>query len=122
MKTLFKNAKIVTADEIIVGGALLCENGTITRIEKQDFSCVCDEIIDVKGEYLIPGFVDIHCHGGNNAEFMDATEEDIKKIADFHLLHGTTTLFATTLSAPWEETLCALDTFKTYFVSSTGSS
>ena len=121
MKTLFKNAKIVTANEIIVGGNLLCEDGIITRIEKEDFSCACNEMIDVNGAYLIPGFVDIHCHGGNNAEFMDATEEDIQKIANFHLSHGTTTLFATTLSAPWEETISALDTFKTYFEKHTNS-
>ncbi|HYO77079.1 MAG TPA: N-acetylglucosamine-6-phosphate deacetylase [Thermoanaerobaculia bacterium] len=48
---------------------------------------------------LVPGFVDIHVHGGDGADFMDAHEETSARILRFHARHGTTALAATTLSA-----------------------
>ena len=51
---------------------------------------------------IVPGFVDIHVHGGNGADFMDATDEAVARVASFHALHGTTALAATTLSGSRE--------------------
>ena len=48
---------------------------------------------------LVPGFIDVHVHGGDGADFMDAHEEATTRILGFHALHGTTALAATTLSA-----------------------
>jgi N-acetylglucosamine-6-phosphate deacetylase len=48
---------------------------------------------------LMPGFIDVHVHGGDGADFMDAHEEATARILGFHALHGTTALAATTLSA-----------------------
>ncbi|HEV7766602.1 MAG TPA: N-acetylglucosamine-6-phosphate deacetylase [Thermoanaerobaculia bacterium] len=48
---------------------------------------------------MIPGFVDLHVHGGDGADFMDAHEEATERILGFHATHGTTALAATTLSA-----------------------
>jgi N-acetylglucosamine-6-phosphate deacetylase len=48
---------------------------------------------------LVPGFVDLHVHGGDGADFMDAHEEATARILGFHATHGTTALAATTLSA-----------------------
>jgi N-acetylglucosamine-6-phosphate deacetylase len=48
---------------------------------------------------LVPGFIDVHVHGGDGADFMDAHEEATARILGFHALHGTTALMATTLSA-----------------------
>jgi N-acetylglucosamine-6-phosphate deacetylase len=48
---------------------------------------------------LVPGFVDLHVHGGDGADFMDAHEESTERILGFHASHGTTALAATTLSA-----------------------
>lgn len=48
---------------------------------------------------LVPGFIDVHVHGGDGADFMDAHEESTARILGFHALHGTTALAATTLSA-----------------------
>lgn len=48
---------------------------------------------------LVPGFIDIHVHGGDGADFMDAHEEATARILAFHATHGTTALAATTLSA-----------------------
>jgi N-acetylglucosamine-6-phosphate deacetylase len=51
------------------------------------------------GGVLVPGFVDVHVHGGDGADFMDAHEEATSRILGFHAQHGTTALAATTLSA-----------------------
>ena len=48
---------------------------------------------------ILPGFVDVHVHGGNGADFMDADDEAVSRVLAFHASHGTTALAATTLSA-----------------------
>jgi N-acetylglucosamine-6-phosphate deacetylase len=48
---------------------------------------------------IVPGFVDVHVHGGDGADFMDAHEDATERILGFHAMHGTTALAATTLSA-----------------------
>ena len=48
---------------------------------------------------IVPGFIDVHVHGGDGADFMDAHEEATARILGFHGSHGTTALAATTLSA-----------------------
>ena len=112
MKTTIINAKIVTKNEIIQNGVCSFENGFICYVgSKQEES---DTVIDAKGNYVIPGFVDLHCHGGNGFEFMDASVEQFNEIALFHLSHGTTTMLATTLAASEEETHKALETFQNF--------
>lgn len=112
MRTAIINAKIVTANEVIQDGVCVYQNGIIEYVGKELQSA--DTIIDAKGQYLIPGFIDLHCHGGNGLEFMDASVEEMEEIARFHLIHGTTTMLATTLAASDKETDEALSTFAKY--------
>ena len=59
---------------------------------------------------IVPGFVDLHVHGGDGADFMDAHEEAAARILRFHLAHGTTALAATTLSASRSDLHAAVET------------
>lgn len=59
---------------------------------------------------LVPGFVDLHVHGGDGADFMDAHEDAIARIVGFHASHGTTALAATTLSASRADLHSAVET------------
>jgi N-acetylglucosamine-6-phosphate deacetylase len=59
---------------------------------------------------LLPGFVDLHVHGGDGADFMDAHEESTERILGFHATHGTTALAATTLSASRSDLHAAVET------------
>jgi N-acetylglucosamine-6-phosphate deacetylase len=59
---------------------------------------------------LVPGFVDLHVHGGDGADFMDAHEEATARILGFHATHGTTALAATTLSASRSDLHAAVET------------
>lgn len=113
MKTLIKNARIVTAHEVNDGGIVISD-GIIEYVGADAEAIAVDKVIDAEDNHVVPGFIDIHCHGGNNLEFMDASAEEFGKIADFHMSHGTTTLFATTLAADMGETLSALDTYAEY--------
>lgn len=48
---------------------------------------------------ILPGLIDVHCHGGGGADFMDGTPEAVRTITTFHARRGTAALAATTLSA-----------------------
>lgn len=112
MKTAIVNANVITANEMIENGVCVFENGIIEYVGTQVPNADCT--IDAKNQYLIPGFIDLHCHGGNGLEFMDASADEMDEIARFHLSHGTTTMLATTLAASSEETERALCTFEEY--------
>jgi N-acetylglucosamine-6-phosphate deacetylase len=55
---------------------------------------------DAPRTLVVPGFVDLHVHGGAGAEFVGAGEDALRDILGLHARHGTTGLLATTLSAP----------------------
>ena len=112
MKTAIINVNIVTTEEVIPNGVCVFDNGIIEYVGTQMPNDAV--VIDGKNQYLIPGFIDLHCHGGNGLEFMDTTVDEMEEIAKFHLSHGTTTLLPTTLAANGEETERALRTFAKY--------
>ncbi|MEW2163432.1 N-acetylglucosamine-6-phosphate deacetylase [Streptomyces sp. NPDC007084] len=56
------------------------------------------EVLDLTGHWLVPGFVDIHNHGGGGASFTSGTVEDVLKGVRTHRLHGTTTIVASTVT------------------------
>ncbi|MES5821666.1 N-acetylglucosamine-6-phosphate deacetylase [Streptomyces sp. RG80] len=57
------------------------------------------QVIDVPGTYhVVPGFVDIHNHGGGGASFTSGTADDVVRGIHTHRLHGTTTLVASTVT------------------------
>ncbi|WP_155300142.1 N-acetylglucosamine-6-phosphate deacetylase [Deinococcus kurensis] len=65
------------------------------------------ETEDAGTDYLIPGLIDVHVHGGGGHDTMDG-EEGIRGLARFHARHGTTTLLPTTITNPPEHIMTAL--------------
>ena len=53
---------------------------------------------DATGDLIVPGFIDLHVHGGDGADFMDGADEAAGRVTSFHARNGTTALAATTLS------------------------
>lgn len=89
-------------------GTVICEAGKITAIlEKSDTfplqEPIDTDIIDAKGNYVSPGFIDIHIHGGGGYDFMDGTVEAYLGAAETHAKYGTTSLLPTTLAGSFEE-------------------
>ncbi|MFE0927702.1 N-acetylglucosamine-6-phosphate deacetylase [Streptomyces mutabilis] len=56
------------------------------------------DVVDVSGHWVVPGFVDIHNHGGGGASFAGGTAEDVLKGVETHRLHGTTTVVASAVT------------------------
>ena len=99
-KVVLKNAKIVL-DNKIINGSIVLENGKITKIYENNIP-ECIEGIDVKGSYIVPGFIDVHIHGAGGADAMDNTEEALRTISKYIVKHGTTNFLATTLTSSKE--------------------
>ncbi|MEU5109983.1 N-acetylglucosamine-6-phosphate deacetylase [Streptomyces longwoodensis] len=56
------------------------------------------QVVDLSGHWVVPGFVDLHNHGGGGASFTSGTVEDVLQGIRTHRLHGTTTLVASTVT------------------------
>ena len=110
MKTKLKG-NIVTPIRIIPNGELNFENGIITYVGSRKNDDNLFECLDFGENYISPGFIDLHVHGGGGYDFMDGTEEAFLKIASLHQSHGTTSLLATTLTCPDEELFNIFDVF-----------
>lgn len=81
------------------GGLLFCEGGKIVRLSGADGPA--DEVLDLTGLTVLPGFVDLHTHGGGGHPFISCTPEDVAAACDFHLSHGTTTILPTVTAGPF---------------------
>ena len=112
MRTVIRNSRIVTYDRVLDGCELSILDGKVEEISEHIGNA--DSVIDADGGWLVPGFIDLHCHGGGGYEFMDASVDEIDKIAKFHLSSGTTTLYATTLASDDAELRCALENIGNY--------
>lgn len=93
------NGRIVTPYRIIPQGTILVTGEAITVVSDRDIE-VSDAVeIDAGGQYIAPGFIDIHVHGGGGHDFMDGSEEAFLKIAETHARYGTTSMLPTTLTS-----------------------
>ena len=106
------NGKIITANKIINGGAVLITGDTITAVSESDIEFEDAIEINANGKYISSGFIDIHVHGGGGHDFMDGTETAFLKIAETHAQYGTTSMLPTTLSASKEEILQTLAVYE----------
>ena len=99
-KFILANARIISPGMDFYGSVLV-EGSRIARIFTADETLPADiETIDVNGNMLLPGFIDVHCHGKAGADFCDANAGSLKTVADAKVLEGVTTVFATTLTLP----------------------
>lgn len=114
MRTILKNGRVITPVRIIENASVIVENGFIKDIfVGTDYTTVeADQVIDVNGKYISPGFIDIHTHGGGGYDFMDGTVEAIIKGAKAHLAFGTTSIVPTTLTSTMDELFSTLDNFR----------
>ena len=106
------NGRIITADKILPHGTILITGDTITAVSEDDISFDDAIEIDAKGNYISPGFIDIHVHGGGGHDFMDGTEEAFLKIAETHARYGTTAMLPTTLTSEKEDLLQTLELYE----------
>ena len=86
------NAKIFI-DGAFVPGSVTLEKGIITAIGNE---AAYD--VDAQGQYLVPGFIDVHTHGAMGGDFSDGVAEDLTKLSRYYAANGVTAFLATTMT------------------------
>jgi N-acetylglucosamine-6-phosphate deacetylase len=93
---------------IVRGGSIV--PGTV-EVDGPDIRAVHTENVG-SDDLIVPGFVDMHCHGGGGHTFTTGDAEAARGAAAFHLGHGTTTMLASLVSSPFELMRDAVDAFR----------
>jgi N-acetylglucosamine-6-phosphate deacetylase len=115
MRTILKNGTLITPIRTIRNGGIVIEEGKIISIFDKNTNIkfdVSDKVIDVKGHYISPGFIDIHSHGGFGYDYLDGTVDSIIKASKGHMKYGATSLVPTISSSPLDKMIIVLDSFK----------
>ncbi|MER5503834.1 N-acetylglucosamine-6-phosphate deacetylase [Streptomyces sp. NPDC002766] len=92
-RKVLAGARVVLPTGIVHDGRVIVDGTRIVGAAPDDA-----DVVDVTGHWLVPGFVDIHNHGGGGASFTSGTVEDVLHGIHTHRLHGTTTLVASTVT------------------------
>ncbi len=105
---ILTNGKVVSGGKIIEGYDIIIDNKKIIELEPTD--AVSGEKTDLGGNYIAPGFIEIHCHGGGGYEFIDATPEAFKKACEVHAAHGTRVIYPTISATDYDTMVRVLQT------------
>lgn len=95
---IIRAERVITSTEIIQNVTLKIEDGKILDISNNHSYAA-----DLVAKTVVPGFVDIHCHGGSGSHFFDRESGLAANSANFHLRHGTTSVIASFIAAPISE-------------------
>jgi N-acetylglucosamine-6-phosphate deacetylase len=99
---IFKNGRLIFSTGVRDGLEIIESGGRICGIREAGIYPDGDGL-DLHGNYLAPGFVDLHVHGAVGHDTMEGTREAFRVICDFHASGGTTSLLLTTATAPIAE-------------------
>jgi len=120
-KWIIDNIRIVT-ETGVTEGSVAIKDGIISQVMTKEERSKAEglqgfEVFDGNNGYLLPGFIDIHVHGGFGHDFMIASKENYDAITSFHASQGTTTMLATTVTASKEAIEKVLQTTSEYTMS-----
>ncbi|WP_066943147.1 N-acetylglucosamine-6-phosphate deacetylase [Streptomyces lushanensis] len=91
--TVLTGARVVLPTGTVEGGRVIVEGRRIAGAAPDDAA-----VLDLSGHWLVPGFVDMHNHGGGGASFTSGSVDDVLTGIRTHREHGTTTLVASTVT------------------------
>lgn len=106
---IFTNARLIFPDGIRGELDVAVTDGKIAAINARSLLHRKDDVIDLTGNYLAPGFIDLHVHGGVGRDTMETSADAFRAICDFHTSGGTTSLLLTTATAPLDEIVKVLE-------------
>ena len=105
---IFRNARLVVPEGIREGLELVVREGRIAEIRAR--SEINEEaVLDLAGNYLAPGFIDVHVHGAVGRDTMEGSPDGFRAIGAYHASGGTTSLLLTTATAPLKAIVGVLD-------------
>lgn len=113
-RLIISNGKIILPTSIVTNKVVICRNNKIEQIVPDElFVPHPDDLqIDAGQQYISPGFIDMHVHGGGGHDFMDGTIEAFLGIAETHAKYGTTAMVPTTLTSTDEELMNLLSVYR----------
>ena len=111
MRTLYTARRLYTPLDEISKPLLAVEDGRITAISSRTSTPVAgdDRLVDFGDAVIVPGYFDIHIHGGAGVDSMRADPSDLPRLGRFLAEHGVTEYFPTTVAAPLDTICTALD-------------
>jgi N-acetylglucosamine-6-phosphate deacetylase len=109
-------SRILTPQEELLDTVIIVEGGRITAIGHRDEVKIPEGATDyvASGMTVVPGFVDVHIHGAGGHDVMEATPAALDCITSTVARHGTTSILATTVTAPVDETCKSLEGIAQY--------
>lgn len=113
-RLVITNGKMILPTGIKTDNVLICQGSKIAHIipDAAYISEPDDNIIDAHQNYVSPGFIDMHVHGGGGHDFMDGTVEAFLGVAETHAQYGTTALCPTTLTGTNEELMTTFSVYR----------
>ncbi|HEY8804680.1 MAG TPA: N-acetylglucosamine-6-phosphate deacetylase [Clostridium sp.] len=109
------NGKLIMRDRIIKGSVIIFDTKIMGIIDDDNFAEYKKElreeiqVIDAKGKYVSPGFIDIHIHGSGGYDTMDATAKALRAISTTIAANGVTAYLPTTMTMDTDSIYKALD-------------
>ena len=95
-------ARVVTPDGVLSPGWIRLAGDLIEAVGAGEARPGL-AVIDLHGQWVLPGFVDMHVHGGGGASFTTGSADDARRAVEFHRGHGTTSVVASLVTAPLAE-------------------
>lgn len=109
------NGKIIHGNEVYSNQVLLYDHKIFDYISLNEFrSEEYEDIIDAQGQWILPGFIDIHIHGAGGCDTMDGTEDAFLTISQTIVKNGVTGFLPTTMTAPKEDIQSSLSTVRKF--------
>jgi N-acetylglucosamine-6-phosphate deacetylase len=104
------NATLIFPDRLVPDGALDVADGRIVAAgTRAGLPASNGMVVDARGAYAAPGYIDMHVHGGGNADFMDGTAEAFEAVIRAHTRHGVTSIIPTSTVARHEQSVRFLE-------------
>jgi len=122
-KTIISNGTIITPFQLLEGRVIFIQSGRITAIKERKVMDIPAgvEVIDAGNGFVVPGFIDIHVHGGGGSDVMDGKYEAVKQIATTHSRFGTTAFLPTTMTMSKDKIIGSLKSIHEAFIKGTGA-
>jgi len=102
-RTVLAGGRLVLPTGVVEDGLLTVERGRITAAGPSGQGSLPGATLDLTGRTVVPGFVDLHVHGGGGASYASGVAEEALTAARTHLEHGTTTTMASTVTGEIDE-------------------
>lgn len=110
MKTHIRNGVVLNPQQRFENAVLTIEDGRIAAITPEpSFSAADGQVIDARGGYVAPGFIDLHFHGALGRDIMDADADSLQAMSAYCARHGVTTFYPTTWCASTDALGAVLD-------------